>query len=146
MATVHLVVSALVRRDGRLLLVLQRGPGDPRPTWMLPGGVVEGGETVLDALGRELGEETGLELTASPQLAFAVHVIDDVDAYLALTFACSASGELAPSDPDGHVRDAAWVEPSDALERLGQVGWYDAGPLRRYLAGASGELAIVDRR
>jgi hypothetical protein len=37
-----LIVSAIARRDGRLLLVEQEGPGDPEPGWMLPGGMVEG--------------------------------------------------------------------------------------------------------
>jgi hypothetical protein len=37
MATAHLVVSAMVRRDGRVLLVREIGPGDPEPCWMLRG-------------------------------------------------------------------------------------------------------------
>ena len=146
MATTQLIVSALVRRDGRVLLVQQLGPADPEPTWMLPGGLVEAGETVLDALQRELREETGLELTATPELALAVHVLYGADASLALTFACVAEGVLASADPDGHIRDVAWVDEREALDLLAQVGWYDVGPLRRYLGGAAGEMAVVDRR
>ena len=85
-------------------------------------------------------------LTATPTLAFAVHILDGADASLALTFACVADGVLESTDPDGHIRDVAWVDEAEALRRLARVPWYDVGPLRRYLEGAAGELAVVDRR
>lgn len=148
MATAHLIVSALVRRDGRILLVHEIGPGDPEPTWMLPGGRVERDESVVEALRRELREETGLELAGEPPLAFAVDVIDAAEQYVALTFRCEATGALGPDDPDGYVLDVAWVDEADALARLEQVVWYDIGPLRRHLTNADrvAEVAVVDRR
>lgn len=60
-----LILSAIVRRDGPLLLVEQRGPADPEPSWMLPGGGVEEGEALVAALERELAEETGLVRAAA---------------------------------------------------------------------------------
>lgn len=51
-------VSALVRWQNRILLCRQEKPG--REYWMLPGGGVGGGETLVAALWRELGEEVGL--------------------------------------------------------------------------------------
>ncbi len=148
MATAHLIVSALLRRDGRILLVREQGPDDAEPTWMLPGGRVEAGESVLEAVRRELLEETGLRLTGEPRLAFAAHVIGADDGYIALTFACDAEGELRPADPDGLVLEAAWVERGDALARLDLVPWYEAGPLRRHLDGDLGGalVSVVDRR
>jgi 8-oxo-dGTP pyrophosphatase MutT (NUDIX family) len=62
------VVLALLRRRGRWLLQ-RRHPGNPvlPGLWEFPGGKAEPGESLLQALRRELREETGLELrTASP--------------------------------------------------------------------------------
>lgn len=52
------IVVALLRQDGRLLLVGGQ-ESDDRSGWMLPGGQVEATEALLDALARELAEETG---------------------------------------------------------------------------------------
>lgn len=148
MATAHLVVSALIRRDGRILLVREIGPEDPKPTWMLPGGQVEAGESVTEALRRELHEETGLDLVGESSLAFLVHIIGPEDSYVAFTFGCEATGDLDPNDPDGYVLAAEWVDEADALRRLGQVDWYHAEPLRRHLVGEAGPGAVhvIDRR
>lgn len=146
MADARLVVSALLRRDGEILLVEQRAPGDPASTWMLPGGVVEAGETALEALRRELREETGLVLRGDPRLAFAVHLVDAAESVLALTFACDADGTPEPDDPDGYVLDVAWIDEGEAIARLGRVRWYDPVPLRRHLAGEPSGLTVVDLR
>lgn len=51
-------VSAILRwRDGILLCRHEKGGLDH---WLLPGGGVRGGETLIEALERELDEETGL--------------------------------------------------------------------------------------
>ena len=41
-------VSAVLRREGRTLLIRQEKPG--KEYWMLPGGGVDVGETLLQAL------------------------------------------------------------------------------------------------
>jgi 8-oxo-dGTP diphosphatase len=130
-----LIVSALVRRDGRILLVEEREAGDPSSTWMLPGGRVEANETLLEALRRELHEETGLVVIGDPQVAFVADLRGDHGPWIAITFDVATTGTVRPDDPDGLVLGAAWLELDDALARLSEVAWYDSSPLERYVRG-----------
>lgn len=52
-------VSAILRRGSRILLVRHEKHG--KEYWLLPGGGVDVGETLVQALKRELGEELGLD-------------------------------------------------------------------------------------
>jgi 8-oxo-dGTP diphosphatase len=52
-------VSAILRWRGRVLLCRHEKPG--KEYWLLPGGGVESGESLVDALHRELSEEVGIE-------------------------------------------------------------------------------------
>jgi len=54
-----LAVDCIILVDGKVLLIHRRNPPHG---WALPGGFVEYGETVEEAVRREMKEETGLEL------------------------------------------------------------------------------------
>ena len=63
------VVRAAIMDDDRVLL-MQRAKNDSyRPhAWELPGGKIDKGETPMQALHREVGEETGLRIKKYPLL------------------------------------------------------------------------------
>jgi len=52
-------VSAVLRWDDQILLCRHEKPG--KEYWLLPGGGVESGESLVDALHRELFEEIGID-------------------------------------------------------------------------------------
>ena len=64
-AVVEVAVGILIQADGSFLLT-SRPPGKVYAAyWEFPGGKLEAGESVLDALRRELHEELGIDTTAA---------------------------------------------------------------------------------
>jgi len=63
-------VSAAVWQDGKVLLV-RRGRPPLRGLWSLPGGHVEAGETLAEAVRREILEETGITAEITGQIDIA---------------------------------------------------------------------------
>jgi len=110
------VACAAVDAAGRVLLVQHRKEG--RDYWLLPGGGVEAGETLLEAARRELVEETGLD----GEVGRIVLVCESIDAQhgrhiVHVVFAATVgAGALRPGY-DGRLVDAAWL-PVDQLATL----------------------------
>ena len=90
-----LVAVAVLRREDQVLLVGQQGPGDAKSSWTLPGGVVEAGELLTEALERELLEETGLTVVEIGSLAYAVQVHDQAQAQLDIEIVNVITGQIA---------------------------------------------------
>jgi 8-oxo-dGTP diphosphatase len=67
-------VSAILRWQGRVLLCRQEKPG--KEYWLLPGGGVDVGETLIEALRRELREELGIETDV--QFEGPVAIVDSI--------------------------------------------------------------------
>jgi 8-oxo-dGTP diphosphatase len=67
-------VSAIIRWQGRVLLCRQEKPN--KEYWLLPGGGVDSGETLIEALRRELREELGVE--ADVQFEGPVAIVDSI--------------------------------------------------------------------
>lgn len=133
------VVAALIRKEGRILLVGQRGPDDPHDVWAIPGGVVEDGELLKEALIREVREETGLELIDIGCLAYATQLDDPGVSAQSFAFIFEVevwTGTVVVDDPDGKVFAAEFFEVQDAISRLETVPWeHMRDPILAYLKG-----------
>lgn len=134
MHTLH-VTSAIIRTEDCLLMVKQ--PDRHGLYWFIPGGVVEPGELISEALRREVREETGLIVDEISRLAYITqtHIAHEHRQFVAFVFEVATwHGELMPDDPDGLTHDAAFVPIADTLASLDRVLWDPMrAPLQAYL-------------
>lgn len=106
-------VGAVVVDHDRLLLV-RRGRGPAAGWWSVPGGRVEAGETLAEAVTRELREETGLDGVCGPLLGW-VERIDPEEHFVILDFEVTLVGDDQPVAGDD-AAEARWVELHDVAE------------------------------
>ncbi|MES1256131.1 MAG: NUDIX domain-containing protein [Acidobacteriota bacterium] len=113
-------VGAVVIDAGRVLLV-ERAHEPLKGEWSLPGGAVDVGETVLDAVHREVREETGLEVAVGPLVEVVNRITHDAEGrveyhFVILDYACRPTGgALAPASD---AAAAQWARRDD-LARFG---------------------------
>lgn len=80
------VVAALITRDAKLLVCQRRRDDTYALQWEFPGGKVEPGESLPQALVRELQEELGVSATIGKELFRASHRYKDSKTELVLVF------------------------------------------------------------
>lgn len=68
-----IAVGAVVLAEGHLLLVTRARP-PATGLWTIPGGKVEAGELLTDAVEREVAEETGLSVSCGPFIGWVERI------------------------------------------------------------------------
>lgn len=108
-------VGAVIVENGALLLV-RRGRGANAGLWAVPGGKVDYGETMREAVAREVREETGLEV----EVGAVVWVGDAFGPgsspawhYTLVDFCCRIIGGTVAASDD--ALEAAWVPLDEVL-------------------------------
>jgi 8-oxo-dGTP diphosphatase len=102
-------VGAIVVNGGRILLI-RRGQGPAVGEWSVPGGRVEPGETLCEAVLRELREETGLDGACDRFVGWVERIGADHH-FVILDFAVTVLPG-APRPGDDAV-DVTWVPVDD---------------------------------
>ena len=102
------VAGLVVNENDEILLIKS-----PRRGWEYPGGMVEQGETLQQALIREIREETGVDVEITAFVGVCKNItIDSVN----IDFICRyIGGELTESNESSEVR---WVKKTEALKMV----------------------------
>lgn len=121
---------AVVRRGERILMVRneRRIAGRITDTWDLPGGQVEPGELLAEALSRELREETGLRSAGVPRFLFVQEGVKTEAGrrlYRWLSFFFAVGAVHGEPQAGGEVRELRWVAP-DEMHALLRAPYHDS--------------------
>jgi len=125
----------VTNNENKVLVLNRQNSAYASGRWCLPGGKVNYGETIAEAVQAELKEETGLRCTRSTFLFYqdslptAPGKMHGINLY----FDCRVSGSVVLNDESC---DYAWIGPSD-LERYALVFLNDQA-LERYWGHANG--------
>ena len=111
----YLAVSAAIIRDGKVLIVRRARPPS-QDLFTLPGGAVETGEALIQAVSREVSEETQLEIEPVALAGFREVIGRDNGGrierhFVVLCFAARyVSGEPVPNEELAEIR---WMYPQE---------------------------------
>ncbi|MFH0955973.1 MAG: NUDIX domain-containing protein [Candidatus Falkowbacteria bacterium] len=116
----RLIVSAVIEKDGLLLLGRKKANVGPYPNaWHLIGGGVNDGESITQAIKREIKEEAGTEVEVGKSLGFdedyEPNKHGEMTHYIFLVFQAKyVSGEIKPDDD---IEKLEWI----SKEKLSQI-------------------------
>jgi len=108
-------VGAVIIQDGRVLLV-RRAQAPQKDRWSLPGGLLELGERLEEAVRREVREETGLEVEVLSLAGVFERIIADAGGrteyhYVLLDYFCRVSGGALRPASDASA--AVWASRAE---------------------------------
>lgn len=118
MVSFYVATDALIERNGKYLMI-KEGKERCRGKWNIPGGGVEHGENPVEAVKREVWEETGLEVEEVEGLLGVVDGMSTQDGNPVIVFVFKCTAEDGEPDPefDEEVLDAKFLSKEDIENR-----------------------------
>ncbi|HWT80256.1 MAG TPA: NUDIX domain-containing protein [Candidatus Methylomirabilis sp.] len=117
------VGALIVDSEGRVFLA-RRGPEsrNERGFWEFPGGSVEFGETLVDALQREIREEYGVEIAVGELLDVVDHILpEEGQHWVSPTYLCAiVAGEPVIREPS-KCTQIGWFRPDETPSDLTRI-------------------------
>ena len=110
----EVAVGAIVRSGGEVLLI-RRAQEPEVGRWSVPGGRVESGESIAEAVERETFEETGLRVRCGPFVGVA-EKLGPAHHFVILDYEAELEGGDAP-EAGSDAGEVAWVRLED-LDQL----------------------------
>lgn len=102
-------VAGLVTNENKEILLIK----SPWRGWEYPGGIVESGETLQEALIREIKEESGVDVKITGIIGLSKNIGRDI---VSIDFLCKfIKGELTTSNESLEVK---WIEEQKALDMV----------------------------
>lgn len=110
-------VKALIQNPKNEYLFMHRSKPrniEKETLWDIPGGRIEPEEALLDALRREIKEETGIKITSNPQLICVQDIFDPTKNrhVVRITYSLDGDGDVVISDEH---QQTSWMTINDAL-------------------------------
>ncbi len=114
MASFYFAANALIERDGKYLMV-KEGKEHVKGTYNIPGGGVEHGEDPVEAVKREVKEETGLEVTSMEGLigVFNSYSSEDNHPVLVHVFSCQVEDREPEPQKKEEILEAEFKDLKD---------------------------------
>lgn len=129
-------VGALIVNPSGKVFLARRGPQakNERGLWEFPGGSVEFGERLADALRREIREEYGIEIEVGVLLDVADHILPQENQHwVSPTFLCRiTSGEPAIREP-GKCTEIGWFSLDEIPPDLTLISRLNLASYRKFL-------------
>jgi len=109
MSLVHVAVGVILNADRKVLITRRAQHAHQGGLWEFPGGKIETGESLTDALTRELREELGIVIGRTSALLEVRHDYGDKTVLLDVHVVWEFSGEAHPLED----QPLAWVAPQE---------------------------------
>lgn len=126
-------VGAIIVNECGELFLARRGPlaKNERGLWEFPGGSVEFGERLADALKREIREEYGVEIEVGSLLTVTDHILpEEKQHWVSPSYICRITAGTPAILEEGKCSEIGWFAVDQVPEDITVVSKHDLGLYR----------------